>query len=489
MFDAVIIGGGPAGSTAGRLLAQWGHSVVILTAGASSRPGLAECLPPSTAKVFQFLGVHQAIDGAGFFRTTGNTVWWGQAGRRVEPYPDGSGYQVLRSDFDSLLLGLAREAGARVEIGKAFSVSSADSPRLEFESGGKRTRIRARFILDCSGRAGVIGRGLRRKEKNSRTIALCGVWRNGQGWKLPDASHTLVEAYGDGWAWSVPVAPELRYVAFMVDPRETKMVRGRGLAAAYHAELAKTRAFRRIFSQGSLEQAPWGCDASLYTSRAFSGPGFLLAGDAGAFIDPLSSFGVKKAMVSAWVGAVVANTCLRRPAMQETALQFFDDRERQVFADYLQATAGLFREAGGEHPFWMNRSEPFESPRLDAERSEMRLALESLRRRRSIRVRRAEGVCMEQRGAIAGREIVLQEVESNSPKVPFEDALLVPGVAGVFDFFESVNLPRLVELAEQHRRVPDMFEAYNRAGPPVVLPQFLAALSMLISKRILMPVC
>jgi flavin-dependent dehydrogenase len=478
VFDAVIVGGGPAGSTAGRLLAQWGHSVVILTAPASSRPGLAECLPPSTAKVFQFLGVHQAIDSAGFFRTTGNTVWWGKAGRRVEPYAEGSGYQVLRSDFDSLLLGLAREAGARVEIGKAISVPSADGPRIDFESGGKRTRIRARFILDCSGRAGVIGRNLRRKEKNSRTIALCGVWRNDKGWKLPDASHTLVEAYGDGWAWSVPVSPEVRYVAFMVDPRETKMVRGRGLPAAYHAELAKTRAFRRVFSQGSLEQAPWGRDASLYTSRAFSGPGFLLAGDAGTFIDPLSSFGVKKAMVSAWVGAVVANTCLRRPAMQEAARRFFDDRERQVFEDYLQATVGLFREAGSEHPFWMNRSEPYESRRpRDDERSEMRIALESLRRRRSIRVRRAEGVHMEQRAAIAGREIVLR------------DSLVLPGVEGVFDFFESVNLPRLVELAEQNRRVPDMFEAYNRAYPPVALPQFLAALSMLISKRILMPVC
>jgi flavin-dependent dehydrogenase len=478
VFDAVIIGGGPAGSTAGRLLAQWGHSVVILTAPASSRPGLAECLPPSTAKVFQFLGVQQAIDSAGFFRTTGNSVWWGTSGRRVEPYPEGSGYQVLRCDFDGLLLGLASGAGARVKIGKAISVPSVDGPRLEFESGGKRTRIRARFILDCSGRAGVIGRGLRRKERNSRTIALCGVWRNDPGWKLPDASHTLVEAYGDGWAWLVPVSTQVRYVAFMVDPRETKMVRGRGLAAAYHAELAKTRAFRRLFSQGSLEQAPWGCDASLYTSRAFSGQGFLLAGDAGAFIDPLSSFGVKKAMVSAWVGAVVANTYLRRPAMQETALRFFDDRERQVFEDYLQVTAALFREAAGEHPhpFWMQRSEPFEESRVDAKRVEMRLALESLRRRRSIRVGRAEGVRLEQRAAIEGREIVLR------------DALLVPGVDGVLDFFESVNLPRLVELAEQNRRVPDMFEAYNQVCPPVALPQFLAALSMLVSKRILMPV-
>jgi flavin-dependent dehydrogenase len=75
VFDAVIIGGGPAGSTAARLLAQWGQSVTILTAAFGSQPSFAECLPPSTRKLFVFLGVQDAIDRARFFRTTGNTVW------------------------------------------------------------------------------------------------------------------------------------------------------------------------------------------------------------------------------------------------------------------------------------------------------------------------------------------------------------------------------------------------------------------------------
>ena len=87
VLDAVIIGGGPAGSTAGRLLAQWGHSVAILTAPPGSRPGLAECLPSSNRKLFQFLGIADAIDHAGFFRTLGNTVWWGSAERRRGTLP------------------------------------------------------------------------------------------------------------------------------------------------------------------------------------------------------------------------------------------------------------------------------------------------------------------------------------------------------------------------------------------------------------------
>src|SRR5436305_10624603 len=117
MFDALIIGGGPAGATTARLLAEWGHSVALLAAPADPRRALAECLPPSNRKLFQFLGILDAIDGAGFYRTTGNTVWWGGGERRVEPYPEGWGYQVPRTQLDAVLLGLARAAGARVRTG------------------------------------------------------------------------------------------------------------------------------------------------------------------------------------------------------------------------------------------------------------------------------------------------------------------------------------------------------------------------------------
>jgi flavin-dependent dehydrogenase len=450
VFDAAIIGGGPAGATAGRLLAQWGHSVTILSAPASKHPGLAECLPPSTRKLFHFLDIQGAVDAAGFFPTTGNTAWWGKSRRRTEPYPDGAGYQVRRSDFDRLLLGLARAAGAHVQVGKAFHVSDVNGARVEFQTDAKRAPIPAKMILDCSGRAGVIGRSVRIKEKNSRTVALCGIWRNTQGWKLPDASHTLVETYPEGWAWSVPISPLVRYVAFMVDPR------GKG---AYLGELAKTRAFRKIFSRGNLEIGPWGADASLYTSKCFYGPGFLLVGDAGSFIDPLSSFGVKKAMVSAWVAAVVVNTCIRRPAMRESALKFFDGREREVYAGYLQKSAALYREAGGRYQVKDDRG--------------LADALIQLKRKSAIRLRRAESVRMESKPAIEGREIVLR------------DALTMPGLPAALDYFENVDLPRLVEIAEHHSQVPDLFEAYNRVCPPVALPNFLAALAMLLVDGVL----
>jgi flavin-dependent dehydrogenase len=448
--DILVIGGGPAGSTAARLLAQWGHQVTLLTAPPAHR-ALAECLPPSTKKVFQFLGIQDAIAAAVFFETRGNTVWWAARGKRVEPYPAGFGYQVDRTAFDRLLLELARSAGVSVRWERVTPA---------------RSTFDAKFVLDCSGRAGVLAREFRVKPQKGRAVALCGMWRSEHGWTLPDASHTLVESYGHGWAWSVPLSPTVRHVAFMVNPIESHLLRGRGIEAAYAAELARTRAFRKIFARGRMEGTPWGRDASPYTSREFGGPRFLLVGDAGSFIDPLSSFGVKKAMVSAWRAAVVANTCLRRPPMQETALRYFAEREREMQNHHReQAAHWLSEETGG--------STEAQPEFMQSDAGEVERALEGLRRRKSIRLQRGESVKTCERAGIEGREVLLR------------DALITPGNAAPLDFVANVNVVRLVEMAPDHRHVPDLFESYNRACGPAELPDFLMALATLVAKGVL----
>jgi len=416
MFDTLIIGGGPAGATTGRLLAEWGHSVAILAAPADPRRALAECLPPSNRKLFQFLGILDAIDAAGFYRTTGNTVWWGGGERRIENYPEGWGYQVRREQFDSVLLQLARTAGARVRLGKAVA---RDGPQVFFRG----EEIQARFTLDCSGRAGVLSRLLGYRQPERRMVAICGVLRNPTGWKLPDETHTLVEQYESGWAWSVPVSKSERFLAFMGQKRRN-----------FALELTKTSAFCAIFDANQLIRAPWGRDATVYTARQFCGPGWAIAGDAGATIDPLSSFGVKKAMVSGWMAAVVANTCLRVPEREAAALEFFEKREREVSESYERLTEA-----------WHSNVRPG--------------TVEKLRAAPELTLRQAKAV--EPRPAIDGNLIVL------------------------CDDIANVNARRLVDIAVQHRQVPDMYEAYCREFAPVSLPDFLTALATLISEGVL----
>src|SRR5687767_1286435 len=114
-FDAAILGAGPAGSAAARLLASWDHRVVLLHRPDRTGPARAESIPPSCRKLFAACGVSQAIDAAGFYRSTGNTVWWGSDEPRRELFADGMfGYQVERRSFDDLMRRAAQAAGAEL---------------------------------------------------------------------------------------------------------------------------------------------------------------------------------------------------------------------------------------------------------------------------------------------------------------------------------------------------------------------------------------
>src|SRR5205085_6528604 len=118
-----------------------------------------------------------------------------------------------------MLLRTALDQGARHVPASVRSVALASAESvIAYESADDAGQIRARWVLDCSGRAGVIAKtGWRLGEQAERTTALIGVWDRADGWpELPDATHTVVESYEGGWAWSVPSSRTRRYVTVMV---------------------------------------------------------------------------------------------------------------------------------------------------------------------------------------------------------------------------------------------------------------------------------
>src|SRR5262245_15881895 len=113
--DVTVLGGGPAGATSALLLSSWGHSVSLVTRP-SVEKRLAVSLPPSCSKLFEAIGVGQAIEDCGFLRSTGNTVWWGGADARVESFAaDAQGWQLEVEHLAGALRVCAAAAGARIE--------------------------------------------------------------------------------------------------------------------------------------------------------------------------------------------------------------------------------------------------------------------------------------------------------------------------------------------------------------------------------------
>jgi flavin-dependent dehydrogenase len=483
-FDVIVVGGGPAGSAIARLLASWGRRVVVVTRSRDPERGLVESIPPSARKLLDAIGVLDAVEAAGFVRNRGNLAWWGSDEARIEDFGEASalGYQVHRPRFDSLLLDQAERAGADIRrdwTARSIEMLGDGGVAVMVEQGDRRCRLAARFVVDASGRAGVLARqGYRSYQPRHVMQALVGTWRHPHGAMTAAADRTVIETYEDGWAWSLPVDNVVRQIAVMVDGATTRTTRGPTIADTYRAELAKTVRVRAMANEATLTDS-WACDASMYSARQFAGPQFLLVGDAATCIDPLSSFGVKKALASAWLAAIALHTALIDSTRREMAFEYFAVREREVYAAELARTEAFAQQALQHHGhrFWAVRGARPEPPPTDSELDQrlrgpaVRAAHARLRAMASPALRWCSDVPMVDAPRVSAREIVLDE------------ALRI-GSTGV-RFASGVDLLAVGRVAVSHDNVPAMFEAYRRAHGAVEIDAFLTALSLLLAEGIL----
>jgi flavin-dependent dehydrogenase len=480
--DVLVVGGGPAGAVAASLLAARGHSVLLAVQPRLREHELANSLPPSTRKLLARTQIFEIVDRVGL-RTTGNTVWWGSGDRRVEPFdPTGRecGYQVLRSALDPQLLAHARALGVQVYDDTVVRRVTFTNQEARLAAGSARGALTAtgRMVLDCSGRAGVVARrGFRRQRPDVRMQALLGAWEQ-PVWDLTDVTHTIVETYESGWAWSIPVSRTGRHVGTMIDGAVSGVLRGSTLAATYRSELAKSRQLDEHVARAKLKHV-WACDASVYSSAEYGNESCLLVGDAGSTIDPLSSYGVKKALASAWLASVVAHTYLVHPERRSLALRFFADWEEKVYATYREQSRVYAVEAYSRHPsrFWEIRASQQPDTAREPAEATLRLpsvvaAYEAMRNTGDVTVRRNPEVPFVQAPLVREGEIVA------------EDAIDLPGVAPV-RYVHGLDLLTICSLASERASVPDLFDAVRTRMRHVSLPQFLAALAVLVASRAL----
>ena len=480
--DVLVVGGGPAGSTAAALLASWGRTVLMVHRE-SGQPDLAESLPASIRKLLRFLGQFDAVEAARFHPNCGNLSRW--AGEPAVATSDEAGYHVSRLELDRRLRDHAAAQGAVVIHGQVQRIVFREPPLVSVvESTGALADYSCRFVLDCSGRAGVVARkGLRRSEVGYRTLAVAAEWEC-DDWPAHEHSHTIVDSYQDGWAWSVPLSPTRRQCTVMID-RERTAISKAGFEAIYRRELRKASGIAQRVAGARQTSRPWACDASLYDATRAAEGCTLLVGDAASFIEPLSSAGVKKALASAWRAAVVVNTCLGTPELHDRAFDFYNHREQQVYRDCVGRSASFFQTAAAYYrdPFWTTRatSQPHDTFDGGSELTDRDLArdpsirdtFQRLRDAPAFRLTRAPALAFMPVADIEGREIVMRE------------AVVIPGLKSPVRFAAGVNLPTLVRLVSEGRDVSTLIEAYEAQGGKVSPESLLKALSMLVARNLL----
>lgn len=369
-FDVVVIGGGPAGSLCAAMLRRYtpGLRVALVERDAFPRYHIGESLVLEVNRILQDAGVLEKVEKAGFLRKAGATYVWGvdrrpwpflfaeSTGRR--PHFDGITdytFHVERADFDQVLLDHARELG--VEVFQPATVKDVlfDGERaagVRVERDGQTFDLHARFVADASGRAGVLAHRIGERIFDSviRNLAVYGYWTNCEidpdynvGW---DPAAISVISAPEGWVWYIPVRPGVVSVGYVM-PAETFKKRPKGdLEANYRNMLQDVPEVAKWLRDAELIQQKH-APARVMVERDFNylhsrlwGPGYVVVGDAGGFLDPLFTFGVFMAATGAQLAAYSIGTLLDERAVGATEELVFGGYERHI-RDYYGAFASM----------------------------------------------------------------------------------------------------------------------------------------------------
>ena len=333
MFDAAIIGGGPAGTAAALSLRQLmpEAAIAIFDRGAGVwRPG--EILSPGAKPILQSLDCWPAFCTGDFLESFGTRAAWGSS----EAYDNeflfslhGNGWRLDRARFDNMLRDCARAAGAEIQDGAVLLDSSADQSgwRLQFRGFDRN----ARFVIDASGRAAAFA-----VQRGARRIAddrLAGAFVK---FGTEDAGDTLIEAAETGWWYSATVPGSTAVAAFMTD---TDLLREARLCddGRWNQLLAGSRHTSERLRNSNPKTSPAVFTAHSQRLSRIGGQGWIAAGDAAMTFDPLSSQGILKALRSGKMASFVAADFLLREIDSH-------ERYQQLVVDEYAAYAKAKRE-------------------------------------------------------------------------------------------------------------------------------------------------
>lgn len=344
--DVAVIGGGPGGSTAAALLARRGYTVIALEKAHHPRFHIGESLLPMNLPVFERLGVLDKVRALGVFKPGAdfeadnprgyNTYAFARAIGNSPPHA----YQVWRQDFDQMLYQHARECGADAREGHAVLKVEQHGPRastLEVRTDeGKSYRIDARYVVDASGRDALLAskKKLKRKNEQHQSAAIFGHFRGAQRREGADAGNISIYSFEHGWMWMIPLPEGVMSVGAVCRPDYLKQRRGRTVEFLLDTLKRSPALWQRLEQAELIGNEVRVTGNYSYDASVMGGPGWVLVGDAFAFLDPVFSSGVYLAMSGAEQAVEVVDQALREPTREVALLRKLERRQRKGMARF-----------------------------------------------------------------------------------------------------------------------------------------------------------
>lgn len=338
--DVLVTGGGPAGSTISALLAKKGYKVLTLEKDQHPRFHIGESLLPCNMPIIEELGLMDELRAMGTHKPGADFALPNDEGFRTYYFCNSlnktppSAFQVTRSEFDEMLFRNATKAGAdtreRVTMTSVEWDAQGHTTAKAVDHEGKELSIKARYFVDATGRDTFVSKKLGMKKKNMAhgSAAIFGHFKNVVRRPGTDEGNISIYWFDHGWMWMIPLKNGVMSVGAVCWPEYLKTRTGSTedflwqtlkLAPAAYARMKDSTLLSEVRATGNFS----------YTSERMSGKGFILCGDAFAFIDPVFSSGVYLAMSSARAGAEVVDGVLRDRSKEAELQAAFDKRTRR----------------------------------------------------------------------------------------------------------------------------------------------------------------
>jgi flavin-dependent dehydrogenase len=358
-FDIVIVGGGPAGSTAGTLLAKQGWSVAIFEKEKFPRFKIGESLLPGSLRTFERMGVKEKIDRADVIVKYGGKIV-SACGTRSNrflfcdafhcKYP--TAYQVERSMFDQLLLDHAAESGCRVSQGTLVT-------DVAFNADGVTVRaddnvFRAKYLIDCSGRNSLIGSRfkLRQNYPHLKKFSLFAHFEDVDREPGIDGTLTTMIRGKDRWIWIIPITAKKTSIGVVFDAQTFKRMKLEP-EEAFHQILQENPKVTEQMSRARRITEVHATGDFSFRNKRFTGERWVLAGDAAGFIDPVWSSGVFIAILSGEKAADMLDRVLRQPDRRAAEFSRYERQVGRVMDLYLKFVTSWYTQEFAEvffHP-------------------------------------------------------------------------------------------------------------------------------------------